>query len=115
MSTLLVQLPNQTQGLLTVAVDTLIYDGRSFVQPQEAKYVMLYDQPVWYPTPDPSGMSTLIGTDTDVKAEVLRYTPASHPNTDPTIVSVPDPSLGTCIYFITCKGTLYQYVEVTST
>ncbi len=116
MSKLLVQLPDQTQALLSVAADTLVYDGQYFVQPSAAKYVALYSVPIAATTLPFGGLeSNLAYVASQIKAGVLNYNPVEQLDSDPSLVIEPDPSLGICVCFITCKGTFFSYVQVTST
>lgn len=117
MSVILVQLPDQTQVLLSIEPDTLVYDGEVFVSPEVAKYVALYNLSSVSVTTLPwggLGPNTVI-TSSGTRAKVLQYNPVTQPYTDSSLVVEPDPSLGVCVCFITCKGTLFSYVKVTST
>lgn len=113
MGTLVVMLPASSQVALTVADNTLVYDGTKFVQPYEAKYVMLYTVPVSalsLPFNEVNPMS--LQSSASAQCIVVAFNPVSTPNTDPSIEAFPDPSMGQCIVAITCHGTKITYVQV---
>lgn len=113
MSTLLVVMPSTMQAVLKVADNTLIYDGHDFVEPADAKYVMLYTVSIAALNLPFVNAQLDLETKSYVRAAILRYDPISVTPTDPSIEAAPDPSLGTCICFITCHGTNIAYVKVT--
>src|SRR5882672_828619 len=114
MGTLVLMLPNGNQSALTVADNTLVFDGAEFVQPIKAKYVMLYIVPVnAVSLPFNEVSSIAIQVSSYTKAAVIAFNPVSIPITDSSIEAFPDPSMGQCIVAITCQGTKITYVQVT--
>lgn len=113
MSTLLVLLPDNTQALLKIADDTLVFDGQTFVDPLIAKYVMLHTVPInALSLTFKEAATAFIISSPFVRAFVLASASTSEALTTPAVEVAPDPSLGTCICGITCRGTLLQYVKL---
>lgn len=114
-------MPNLTiatiQGLatavVTVADDTLVYNGHSFVQPRDAKYVELH-------LVDVAAKSLVFGSIAQASldarytnlARVLSVDDQTGEATTPSLTSSTDPSEGICICLVTCKGTALTYVQV---
>lgn len=115
MSTLIVDLPNQTSVAVVVAENTLVYDGHHFVVPEEALTVQLVTMPVDALTlPYETLAARQLVTDTAVIARVVAYTGYGTVSSVNLIVQ-PDPSNGECVCMITCQGTDLSYVQVTVT
>jgi hypothetical protein len=112
MSTLLVTLPNATQVVLKVADNTLVFDGHDFVEPSEAEYVMLYSVDVAALSLPFVEASITMTTKAYIKAGIVAYDAISVTPTSTSVVAEPDPSLGQCICFVTCTGTVLRYVRV---
>lgn len=115
MGTLTVILPSQIQQVLDIEEPgTLVYDGQAFVDPQVAQYVMLYTLPVAAVGLPFEGAIPNLVTSAYVQAGVVSYDGTPVIDTDPSLVTAVDPSGGTCVCFITCKGTWISYVKVTN-
>ncbi len=112
MSTLVLILPDEKQVLVSVADDTLVYDGQNYVHPSVAKYVALYTVPVDALSLPFEVASQEFMTRSLITAQVVAYNPVSKPSTNPLVIAEPDPSLGECVCFVTCKGTWLSYVRV---
>ncbi len=105
MSVLTVVMPDNSQVDLHVAPNTLIFNGMEYVEPKEAKYVMLYDVLV---------VANSLSARASVSAFVISFNVMSEPTTDPRIISASDPGLGMCTCFVTCQGTNLHYTKVTN-
>lgn len=112
MSILTVNLPDQTLGTVNVADGDLVFNGKEFVKPDTAKYIALYDIPVSALTLDYKNVIDTLLVSQQTVAYVETYNPQTVPVTDPDVITEPNPS-ATCVCFITCNGTRFQYVQVT--
>lgn len=107
-------LPGGTQVELTIAPDTLVYNGDVFVNPSYLTYIELYTIPVDALTlPFREQQEMALQTSVRIKALVISRNSTVVPTTDPAVVAVPDPSLGQCICGLTCTGTDLRFVTVT--
>jgi hypothetical protein len=112
MSILTVHLPDQTLGAVNVADGDLVFNGQVFAQPSTVKYIALYDIPVSALTLEYKNVVDTLHVSQQMLAYVEAYNPQTVPVTDPDVVAEPNPST-TCVCFITCNGTRFQYVQVT--
>jgi len=114
MSILTVQLVDG-QGTLNVADNTLVYNGKAFVDPSDAFFVALYAMPIdALSLPFETLPAQTLVTQQAQLAWVLSYLATAEPTTDPSLVVQPDPANGQCVCGVTCQGTQLSYVKVTT-
>lgn len=111
---LTVLMPDQSQVNVTVADDTLVFDGMDFLEPERIKYVVLYKMPVAAVSlPFDDIASVLLSASVRIRALVLNRFLNPYVGTDPKVVVVPKPVEGDqCVCFVTCKGTELRFVQV---
>jgi Bacterial Ig domain len=109
---------NGRQVLLGVIPNALVFDGYSFVRPQDAKFVAIVEvvtvgpETVPPPWPETQTLEQASLTWTNVwlcGVIAIDQTPIS----DIDIVAVTDPNNGACVCGISCLGNDLQYVTVT--
>ncbi len=108
-----VLLPSGDKALMDVADNVLVYDGSEFTVPTVNKYVMLYTLAVSALSAPYKDTVLALQTAVQIRAMVTAIDQSSVPDTDPSLVSTPDPSEGLCICGITCAGTDLTFVAVT--
>lgn len=108
-----VYLPTNKIGILNVADGDLVYNGITFVKPENADYVELRDIPVNALSLEYKGIVEMLLVSQIISAKVIEYIPVAVPVSDPQVIVEPDPSSGQCICFITCSGLNLSYVKVT--
>lgn len=110
---------NGKQVYLGFPAGYLVFDGFSFVRPQDAKFVAIVETdragPVLLPAPWPETQTLVQEALTWYNTwicEVIALDQTLITGTD--VVSVIDPNNGVCVCGVSCMGTNLQYVKVTS-
>lgn len=110
------------QVLLNVPTGNLVFDGSTFLPPEEAKYVQLVQQSdvanFSFPRtdyPEQSALSNPIPLElfTGFLCKVIQITSQDDATPDD-ILNVADPTGGVCICGVTCQGNKIVLVPVTN-
>lgn len=101
---------------LAIADNALLFDGKQFVKPSEARYVWLiqtdvavFDSPGPLPV-DEWQQRLSLTMENGFQCEIIGVGGPVIPGDD--VVSIPDPNNGECLCGVTCLGTEVQFVVV---